>query len=115
MDPTTTGAMLGTAAASFFATWAALVRPLKRQLDASDSALVPKLDLVLHRLEALEREHLRINEKLASFEQRLAHLVTDEEFAVYTRHTTSALAGLTEKVGHATGALEAWSRQAPRR
>lgn len=113
MDPATLGAMLGSALASFVAAWAALVRPLKQQIDSSDPA--PKLDLILHRLTALEANQQSIFDRLASLDQRMAHLVTDEEFAVYTRHATDAIAGLTEKVGRATGALEAWSRQAPRR
>lgn len=45
----------------------------------------------------------RIQERMGSF-------VTDEEFQTDKNHTAQSLSSLTEKIGRAVGALEAWRR-----
>jgi hypothetical protein len=105
----TAGALLGTAAASFFASWLSIARPLKRQIAESEPSA--KVDLLVHRVQQAEIRLDKICDKADANEDRVGRMVTDEEFAAYSNHTTKAVQNLTEKVGHVTGALEAWYRQ----
>lgn len=104
------GALLGAAFASFGASWLAIGRPIKRQL-AEASEPSAKLELLVHRVTALEASATKIADRVEANEARASRTVTDEEFATYSNHTTKAVQNLTEKVGHVTGALEAWYRQ----
>lgn len=45
--------------------------------------------------------------RLERAEEQLRRTVTDEEFGAYTRQTTEAVNGLTERVGRAMGILDA--------
>lgn len=103
------GALLGTATASFIASWFSIGRPLKKQLE--DAEPTAKLDLFGHRIKELEHQLDKVASRVEHNENRTSRMVTDDEFATYTSHTTKAVQNLTEKVGHVTGALEAWYRQ----
>ena len=73
------------------------------------------LALVRQRLETLQKEVGDIRDAVRRLEDRAAHTVSDEEFSVYTTQTSTAVTALTEKVGHATGAIEAWYRSSSQR
>jgi len=107
------GALVGAAAASFGASWVAIGRPIKKQL-AESSEPFAKAELLTHRVAAVETVITKLTERVEHYEARASRTVTDEEFATYTNHTTKAVQNLTEKVGHVTGALEAWYRQPPK-
>lgn len=103
------GALFGAAVASCGASWVAFARPLKRQIEASEPSA--KLEVLTHRITALEAKIDKLVDRVETNESRASRMVTDEEFATYSSHTTKAVQNLTEKVGHVTGALEAWYRQ----
>lgn len=115
--------LLGTGLATFGATWAALVRPMRSR--AADPGHVKTLGLKLDELrnsvdelktvlvrvetraEGQEKAAKNTDRKVEKLEERLARTVTDEEFGAYTQQTTNAINGLTERVGRAIGALDA--------
>lgn len=100
------GSALGSAAATAGAVWGALVRPMQKQLaEASDAAKAqdPKVPLFEQKLAELER-------RLEKAEDKASRAVTEDEFEAYTSTTNKNVQGLTEKIGSATGAIEAWYR-----
>lgn len=115
--------LVGTGAATFLATWATLVRPMKaRSADPrAVEALGTKLDGLKSDVDELKTTQARLetrienhekslkngDRKTEKLEERLSRTVTDEEFAAYTQQTTTAINGLTERVGRAIGALDA--------
>lgn len=111
------GTALGAAAATAGAVWGALVRPMHRRLnEATEAARAPDPELailrqrladVLDRLDKFEERSVRRLEKV---EERSANSVTDDEFEAYTNTTNKSVQALTEKIGSATGAIEAWYR-----
>lgn len=123
MDLAQLGTLIGTGVATFLATWAGLVRPLKnrsadpkqvaaigRKLDdlreelAGCKQSVTRLDT---RAEGHEKSRESVDRRIERLEERLARTVTDEEFAAYTQQTTTSVNGLTERVGRAIGAIDA--------
>lgn len=115
--------LVGTGLATFAATWATLVRPMKnRTADPRDvNAIGGKLDQLRSALDDLRTQVARLETRLEGYEnsakssdrriekieERMARTVTVEEFAAYTRQTTEALNGLAERLGRAIGALDA--------
>jgi hypothetical protein len=73
------------------------------------------LALVRQRLESIQKELGEVRDAIRRLEERAAHSVSDEEFSTYTTQTSAAVTALTEKVGHATGAIEAWYRSSSQR
>lgn len=114
---------VGTGLATFGATWATLVRPMKnRAADPRDvTAIGGKLDQLREsvdtlrtsvarletRLEGQENSVKNTDRRVERVEERMSRTVTDEEFAAYTQQTTSAINGMTERLGRAIGALDA--------
>lgn len=127
MDLTQAASLIGTGLATFAATWAGLVRPMKnrqadpkqvnaigRKLDELRDELRAGLDEVKRavtrletRAEGQEKARESFDRRAERIEERIARSVTDEEFAAYTQQTTTALNGLTDRVGRAIGALDA--------
>jgi hypothetical protein len=110
------GGILGAALAAFATTWAAFARPLKKQIDAVAEARpqLPSPEVTSKDLDELKGEVRRgfdeLKSRIQAMENRQNTMVTSEEFASYTGHTTQAINQLTEKVGRVTGALETWAR-----
>jgi DNA repair ATPase RecN len=114
--------LAGAGLATFLATWLALVRPLAGKVKHSSSpeALEAiraglreaerELDRAVERLEAVEREAHRTAQALDRIEQKMGRTVTAEEFGTYTQAIQQSLQALAEKLGHATGSIEAWAR-----
>ena len=125
-DPTELAYAAGSALAAFMATWAALVRPLKKssvgtaELSDAKKSLEMQASVLQQRMTQAEKDAARLQERLKSevetrkkvearlesIEVRLAKTVTDDEFAVYTDRTTQAINNLTDRVGRVTGALD---------
>lgn len=105
MTITDLGQVLGAAAAGFAASWAALPARLKKEIAGDES-----LALVRQKLDGIDKTVTEVKESVKRMEDRVARAVSDEEFAAYTSHTSEAIHSLTEKVGHATGAIESWYR-----
>jgi chromosome segregation ATPase len=63
------------------------------------------------KLERLERDLDRAAEAIDKLEEKQGRTVTQEEFATYAQTMQQSLQGLVEKLGHATGTIEAWVRQ----
>jgi len=100
--------LLGAAAAGAIAGFAGLTRvpgQIKRTIAEDES-----LALLRQRLDAIESDVTEIKEDIRRMEERVARSVSDEEFSTYTSHTSAAVTALTEKISHATGAIEAWYR-----
>lgn len=100
--------MLGAAAAGAVAGFAGLAQVPKRVRKgiAEDESLA----LLRQRLDAIQQDVSEINSSVKRLEDRVSRSVSDEEFSTYTSHTSAAVTALTEKIGHATGAIEAWYR-----
>lgn len=123
MDLSEIAGLVGTGVATFAATWAGLVRPLKaRSIDPAElHAVSARLDEIrkdvgklkggVARHDEVGKAHEKTAEsamrRVERIEERLAKTVTDEEFGAYTQQTTTAINGLTERVGRAIGALDA--------
>lgn len=99
------GQLIGAAGAGFAASWAALPARLKKEIAGDES-----LALLRQRVDGIDKTVTDIKDSVKRLEERVAHAVSDEEFGSYTQHTSQALHSLTEKVGHATGAIESWYR-----
>jgi cell division septum initiation protein DivIVA len=99
------GKLVGAAAAGFAASLAAMPQRMKKEIAEDES-----LALVRQRLDALQKEVTEVRDAVKRMEERVARSVSDEEFSAYTSQTSAAVTALTEKVGHATGAIEAWYR-----
>ena len=100
--------LLGAAAAGAVAGFAGMAKvpsKIKKGIAEDES-----IALVRQRLTAIEQDMTEIKEAMRRLEDRSARTVSDEEFATYTSHTSAAVTALTEKIGHATGAIEAWYR-----
>jgi hypothetical protein len=100
------GAALGSAMATAGAVWGALVRPMQKKLsEASEAAKVqdPEIPLLRQRVAELER-------RLEKTEDKANRAVTEDEFEAYTSTTNKNVQALTEKIGSATGSIEAWYR-----
>ena len=100
--------LLGAAAAGAAAGFAGLSRVpgrIKKTIAEDES-----LALLRQRLDAIQQDIAEIKEDIQRLEDRGVHSVSDEEFSTYTAHTSAAVTALTEKIGHATGAIEAWYR-----
>ena len=114
------GTALGTAAGAAYLAWTKVVMPAIQssvtpavQKSVAESA-VPLADFQKVRddvqtLKNLEKTLDEIKGSLKALDDRLRRCVTDEEFASYTAQSTAHINGLTEKVGRATGVLEAWT------
>lgn len=100
--------LLGAAAAGAVAGLTGLAKVPQRVKKgiAEDESLA----LLRQRLDAVQQDIGEIKDTLKRFEERVARSVSDEEFSTYTSHTSAAVTALTEKIGHATGAIEAWYR-----
>jgi predicted nucleic acid-binding Zn-ribbon protein len=125
-SPADVGAALGGAAASFLATYVALVRPLAGKIKKNASApediqairalleeLKAELGKALTRIERMERDAERAAQAIDKVEEKQGRTVSQEEFATYAQSMQQSLQGLVEKLGHATGTIEAWVRQQP--
>lgn len=120
-DATTTslalqiGTAVGAGLASFLATWAGLIRPMKKQLSEAQQAVAetpPVVSTAITRLESAGEDHeKRLEEMGRRFERlevRLSETVTADSFAAYTGQTTREVSTLTEKVGRLAGIIETW-------
>jgi predicted RNase H-like nuclease (RuvC/YqgF family) len=122
--------MVGSAVAAFAVTWAALVRPLDRKVkrqagSAEDIEAIKReqeharkqaakqreelVKLAAH-LEACQRAQGKLEEATEKIQERLSRTVTEDEFAAYTVAMNQSMQTLVEKLGNATGAIEAWYR-----
>jgi methyl-accepting chemotaxis protein len=82
---------------------------LRRQMEAQKAELKDDVQRQLDDLkEELHRSTDELKDAVKRLAERSARLVDAEEFAAYTHHTSDAISKLSEKVGRATGALEAW-------
>lgn len=104
------GKILGAAGAGFAASWASLPGRVKKEIAEDES-----LALLRQRVDALQKDLGDARETIKRLEERTSRSVSDEEFGTYTAHTSAAVTALTEKIGHATGAIEAWYRSQDRR
>jgi hypothetical protein len=112
MEAEEIGKLLGAVAAGAIGGLAGLARipqRVKRGIAEDES-----LALLRQRLDAIQREVAETKDAVKRLEDRAAHFVSDEEFQTYTNRTSAAVTALTEKVGHATGAIEAWYRSSQR-
>jgi len=99
------GKLLGAAAAGVAASLATLPRRVKKEIAEDES-----LALLRQRLDGLHKDVTETRDAVRRLEERVSRSVSDDEFATYTSQTSAAVTALTEKVGHATGAIEAWYR-----
>ena len=100
--------LLGAAAAGAVGGFAGLAKipdRVKKGIAADES-----LALLRQRLDTIESDVKELKEMVKRSDERLARCVSDEEFSTYTAQTSAAVTALTEKVGHATGAIESWYR-----
>lgn len=113
------GTGLGAAGATFWATWAKLIKPLSTRVEEHAKVTVSAEDFQKVRdasqantqaVQALQKDLEEIKQTQRDITEQLRHCVTDDEFASYTGQTTGLINGLTEKVGRATGVLEAWTQ-----
>lgn len=131
------GIAMGSAAASYVAAWQLLVKPQEKKLDKKLVDAVPdqsvlatqikNLESGVDDLEAVVKEHKqslekqiddnarRLEQRVNRAEDNIGKMVTTEEFSAQVQITTKSVEGLTEKVGNATGAIEAWTRMSNRR
>lgn len=119
MDATEIAQMIGVGGAAFVAsllTQKAQIGRLRQEGDSLQSQVgrlkQEGLDVLQSKLEALQKDKESLERRLKEAEDRLGRAVTDEEFHAYVRTTTDAVHGLSEKVGRAAGAIEAWVRMA---
>lgn len=73
--------------------------------EASEAAGRPDPEIAL-----LKQEVAELKRRLEKTEDRASKSVTDDEFEAYTSTTNKNVQALTEKIGSATGAIEAWYR-----
>jgi len=100
--------LLGAAAAGAAAGFAGLAKvpgKIKKGIAEDES-----LALLRQRLDDVQKDVTEIKDSVKRLEDRVSRSVSDEEFSTYTSHTSAAVTALTEKIGHATGAIEAWYR-----
>ncbi len=103
------GKLLGAAAAGALGGFAGLSSKIPDRVKkgiAEDESLA----LLRQRLDDIKRDVEETKESLKRLEERAARFISDEEFSTYTAQTSAAVTALTEKVGHATGAIESWYR-----
>ena len=121
---------LAPAAAAFIASWLGLVRPLAGRVKREAASFVD--------IEAIKREQAKAQEEVARAREEAVKLraevegmgrdvckmdqaveklkesqgknVTEEEFAAYSSTMSQNLQTLVERLGNATGAIEAWYR-----
>jgi hypothetical protein len=114
------GTGIGTLVGAAYLAWIKLVMPAIQssvtpavQKSVAESAVptaeFQKLRDAVQLLQNLEKTLDEIKANLKALDERLRRCVTDEEFAAYTAQSTAHINGLTEKVGRATGVLEAWT------
>ena len=126
LSPSDVGLAVGAAASSFAATWLALIRPLagkvrKHSVYPEDiqairslvDELRAELVKVCTRLERMERDAHDADRKIDKLEEKQGRTVSQDEFSTYASTMQQSLQGLIEKLGHATGTIEAWVRQQP--
>jgi chromosome segregation ATPase len=122
--------MVGTAFAAFLASWAGLVRPLDRKLKMQ-GALGQDIEAIRReqeqertraakqaeqlvklqaQLESCREAQGKLEQAAEKIQERLGRTVTEEEFATYTQAMNQNVQTLVEKLGNATGAIEAWYR-----
>ncbi len=104
MEWTTIATHAGTLFGAGVAAYAAARQSVRSQLKAPTEGI----EAMRMQLAALEKWRDAAVEELQKLRDQMSHQVTDEEFSAYTHHTTQAINKLTEKVGHAAGAIEAW-------
>jgi ABC-type transporter MlaC component len=100
--------LLGAAAAGAvagFAGYAKVPGKIKKGIAEDES-----LALLRQRIDDIQKDVAEIKDTQKRLDERVARSVSDEEFSTYTAHTSAAVTALTEKIGHATGAIEAWYR-----
>jgi chromosome segregation ATPase len=122
--------LVGTAAGAFVTAWLGLVRPLDKKLRKAMASpddiagLRTSLDKVVAELQDISTRIARIEERandsrsklveacqdVKNLQEKLGRTVTDEEFASYVQATAAEVRALSERLGQATGAIEAWSR-----
>lgn len=110
MNWTEAGQMLGAAIAAFAASWAAMGPRIRGQLKEPQDSLA----VVRQQLTDVQKEIVDAKDRFNRIEERLAHNVNDEEFQAYVATTNKAVVGLTDKVGRAAGAIEAWYHRQPK-
>lgn len=120
------GKMAGAAVAGFMASMAAAPLRVKKQLAERDVGVAvlqerlkkleedESLAVLRQRVDGMQKEVTDVRDLLKRLEERASRSVSDEEFSTYTAQTGAAVTALTEKVGHATGAIEAWYRSQSR-
>jgi hypothetical protein len=92
----------------------------KKIEQAAEAAKVPNPEVALLKQEVVElkrrldRDLADLKQRLDKSEERAAKAVTDDEFEAYTTTTNKSVQALTEKIGSATGAIEAWYRLSSR-
>lgn len=118
------GSLIGTALATMAATWATFVQRLEKKVGAErdrSSTLEAKLEQLEQRLnehdkataklganvENNTKNHDELKARYEETQREVRHMVTDDEFAAYTRQTTLSVNGLTERIGRIMGALDA--------
>lgn len=106
MDWIELGKFVGAAVAAFAASQAAMGPRLKEKLKEPQDSLA----LLKQKQEAIESQLSAVQKRQERIDERLARSVTDEEFQAYVATTNQSVQGLTEKVGKAAGAIEAWYR-----
>jgi septal ring factor EnvC (AmiA/AmiB activator) len=116
------GQVAGGAVAAFVTTWLALVRPLAGKVKQAPNLAAlsdlqkelqgckSQLDLAVQRLGTLESRVQELGRDVDRVEQKLGRTITNEEFQTYTQAMQTSLQSLAEKLGHATGSIEAWVR-----
>jgi predicted nuclease with TOPRIM domain len=129
------GTGMGAALASFVATIYAVGKPVKARVEELESTSLKKNQIqelenrfdekhseLDKRLQALAESSAVLKEKCESLEtdsrqnatrideikDRMVTLVSSEEFQTHAGYTAQSLNALTDKVGRAIGALEAW-------
>lgn len=126
-SPADVGAAVGGGLASFLATYVTLVRPLAGKVRKHASApediqairaqvegLTAEFGKACTRLERAERDLADAAKAIDKLEEKQARTVSQEEFGTYAQTMQQSMQGLVEKLGHATGTIEAWVRQQSR-
>jgi len=121
---------LAPAAAAFIASWLGLVRPLagrvkreaasfvdieaikREQAKAQGEVARAREEAVKLRaeVEGMGRDVCKMDQAVEKLKESQGKNVTEEEFAAYSSTMSQNLQTLVERLGNATGAIEAWYR-----
>jgi len=102
------GQLVGTALASYVASVATMRQRIDHDVDSRMKQPRERLDVFSNQIDGLVKACDALSQRCKALEDRAVKFVTDEEFHAYVRTTTDAVNGLSEKVGRAAGAIEAW-------